>query len=91
MVNCFRTFSFFIADGYRSAYADIDRARETIMTGDLPPSTLEIALLKAVEQARAGHQLEIAVSLSMMLESLRRQNDEPPADPWSDQGPVAQA
>ena len=40
-------------------------------------SNLEAALLAAVEQARAGHQTEMAVSLSMMLESLRRQNDGP--------------
>ena len=46
------------------------------MTRTLPPSTLEIALLQAVEEARAGQQREIAVSLSMMLESLRRQNED---------------
>ncbi len=38
-------------------------------------SSLEAALLAAIEQARAAHQTEIAVSLSMMLENLRRQND----------------
>ena len=36
---------------------------------------LEAALLAAIKQARTGHQTEMAVSLSMMLESLRRQND----------------
>ncbi len=39
------------------------------------PSNLEAALLTAIEQARAGQQTEMAVSLSMMLESLRRQNE----------------
>ena len=47
-----------------------------LVTRNLPPSSLENALLTAVEQARAGRQREIAVSLSMMLESLRREPED---------------